>query len=192
MVRLHDLFDDADEVVPQDVEVDRIAEASREGFDRLGRVVLTTVEAPVDESLDAVPKWKEKGRYSEGGSGYREVRLSGQGIQKRLQSRHRDDVGPGKERGESSIDQGRVTRRSISYSRSAGRRSPPPTGSGGMRSSGPSPSLRRLNTIATPYSTATSPNTAHAGWTGKRFTRSCRADPLHQRSHLLVRRSRCS
>ena len=73
--RLHRLPHHPDQLVAEPVQVGLVPKPRREGFERLRRVVLPAVEAPIDRSLDASPQGVEQRRYREGGGDDDELRV---------------------------------------------------------------------------------------------------------------------
>src|SRR5919112_5041451 len=65
---LHRPAHDPDEVIAQGVEIRLVPELARENLQRLYSIVGPTVEAAVDEALDAAPQRVEQGGYRQGGS----------------------------------------------------------------------------------------------------------------------------
>jgi len=49
-----------------------LPQARREGFESLSRVILSSVEAPIDEALDKAAQGVEQGRDGQGGGNDRE------------------------------------------------------------------------------------------------------------------------
>ena len=62
---LHRLANHCEHIAAQGVQISLLAQPGTEGGERLGRVVLPPVEAPIYEGLDAMPQRVEQGRYDE-------------------------------------------------------------------------------------------------------------------------------
>src|SRR5215210_3404969 len=106
---LHRAPNDPDEVVAQDVEIRLISKLGREALQRLYRIVLPTVEAAVDKTLDAVPQRVEQGGYSQGGGNHHELgTLAGQSAEEQLEHDDAAEVEAREHRGERSVDEGTV------------------------------------------------------------------------------------
>ena len=75
--RLHGLVNDRQQLGGEGIEVDLVAQADAERFDRLGGVVLASVEAPVNRLLDAAAGRLEQGGHGQGGPGDRPARQLG-------------------------------------------------------------------------------------------------------------------
>ena len=72
---MHRLLDDGRELAGERSEIDLVAHAGPESGERPGRVVLTAVEAPVDDRLDASAQRLEERRDQQRGDDDRDVAL---------------------------------------------------------------------------------------------------------------------
>jgi hypothetical protein len=68
--RLHRLIDYGQQLGRKRIEVDLVTQPGAERLDRLGRVVLAAVEAPVHYRLNAAASRLEQRRHRQGGAGY--------------------------------------------------------------------------------------------------------------------------
>ncbi len=88
------------QIVAQGVKIGLVPQLGREGFEGLSRVVLPTVEAPVDEVLGAAPQRVEQGCYHKGRSHNGELRkvpLAGERVKDGLGRRDAPEDSPTKE-----------------------------------------------------------------------------------------------
>src|SRR5215213_10508891 len=92
---LHGLPDYTFQITAQRFEIRLVPQLRGEGFQGLLCVVLTAVEAAVDEGLDAPTDWVEERRYREGGDHHGQLRLlllSGEEAENCLYRRHAPEV----------------------------------------------------------------------------------------------------
>ena len=111
MLRLHRFRYHASKLVGQRLEVRLVAEPGGESFEGLSRVVLPSVETPVNKGLDAAPQRVEQGRYKEGGDHdgqLRLLRLACKRTQYRLGRRHAPEVERDQHGREGAVDEGTV------------------------------------------------------------------------------------
>src|SRR5215208_290266 len=106
---LHGFHYDPYELASSGVEVRLVSELGREALQRLYRIVLPTVEAAVDETLDAAPQRVEQGGYRQGGGHHHELgTLAGQSAEEQLEHDDAAEVDAREHRGERSVDEGTV------------------------------------------------------------------------------------
>src|SRR5215204_5867479 len=106
---LHRSSHDFDEVVTQGVKVRLVSKLGREGLQRLYRIVLPTVEAAVDQALDAAPQRVEESGYRQCGGHHHELgALAGQSAEEHLEHDDAAEVQARQHHGERTVDEGTV------------------------------------------------------------------------------------
>jgi len=108
---LHRLPDYPHQVVAQGIQVRLVSKLGREGFQGLGCVVLTAVEALVYEALDTSSEWIEHSGDNQGGDDYGELGLlllAGEGMEDGLGGGHSAEVDECQHRREQSVDESAV------------------------------------------------------------------------------------
>ena len=92
---LHRLPHDSYEVAAQGVQVSLVTQLGREGFQGLCCIILSAVEAPVYERLDAASSGVEQSRYHQSGDDHSQLwlpLLTGEGTEDRPGCRYAPEV----------------------------------------------------------------------------------------------------
>jgi hypothetical protein len=115
--QLHCQVDDSEQLCGEAVQVDLLAQPTAEGLHGSGRVVAGSVEAPVDQALDAMPQGLEQRGHGHRRGGYGQLRSALGRIEQVASDEHPGGVHPGQQGGGQSVDRVRLISRSMSNSR---------------------------------------------------------------------------
>src|SRR5215207_2928964 len=109
MGRLHRLPNQRQQLGVQLLQIGLMAQPVGEGFERLGRIVLPSIETPVYDVLETPPQRLEESGYSQGRSDDRQLcLLSGQRTEDILQQRDAAQVREREHQRERAVDEGPV------------------------------------------------------------------------------------
>src|SRR5438105_2140511 len=109
MGRLHRVLDDREDLCRYLIELNIVTEASAEGSQGAGGIVLAPIKAAVYEGLDAATQRMEQGGNGEGRDGNREPRsLTGYDAKERLKGHDSTHVQQGETRSQKGVNEGAV------------------------------------------------------------------------------------